>query len=233
MIKVKSPVPGNKKKAPVLPVPDNVIIESYKAVMDGLALYFGDAFEFVLHDLADLDHSIVKITNGFHSGRREGAPITDLALSMLEQIQERSGSEDGKSCISYFSKDKYGKPVRSTTIVIFGARKKAIGLLCVNFYMDSPIQSLLQNFSLMPQTDYVTENFINDSVELISRAIEKVKGGVNSDGSVPPSRKNKEIITILYHQGIFKLKNAVQAISSDLGISKNTVYLHIRTLEAK
>jgi predicted transcriptional regulator YheO len=233
MTRVKSPAPGGKKKTPVLSTPDSLIIESYKMVMEGLASYFGSAFEFVLHDLADFDHSIVKIINGFHSGRREGAPITDLALSMLEKIQESSGGKEEKSCISYVSKNKYGKPVRSTTIVIFGARKKAIGLLCVNFYLDSPIQSLLQNFSLVPQADYVTENFTNESDELISRSLEKVKAGVNGDDTVPLSRKNKEIITILYHKGIFKLKNAVQAISSDLGISKNTVYLHIRTLEAK
>ncbi|MDR2133527.1 MAG: PAS domain-containing protein [Treponema sp.] len=211
---------------------DSLIIESYKAVMDGLAAYFGDAFEFVLHDLADLDHSIIRLINGFHSGRREGAPITDLALSMLEKIQE-GGGEKSEPYISYISKNKYGKPVRSATIVIFGAGKRAIGLLCVNLYLDSPIQSLLRNFSVMPQPDYVTETFINDSDELISRSLEKVKGEVNGDGSVPPSRKNKEIITILYHQGIFRLKNAVQAISSDLGISRNTVYLHIRSLEEK
>jgi predicted transcriptional regulator YheO len=210
---------------------DRAIIDSYKTVMDGLAAYFGEAFEFVLHDLSDLDHSIVRILNGSHSGRREGAPITDLALSMLERIQKKKGQ--GEPYVSYGSKNKYGKPVRSTTIVIFGAMKKAIGLLCVNFYLDSPLLSLLQNFSLMPQSDYVTENFSNDSDELISRSLEKAKEEVNADGAVPLSQKNKEIVTILYHQGIFKLKNAVQAISSDLGISRNTVYLHIRTLEEK
>jgi predicted transcriptional regulator YheO len=54
----------------------------------------------------------------------------------------------------------------------------------------------------------------------------------NADGAVPQHQKNKRIVTLLYHQGIFKLKNAVQRISGDLGISKNTVYLHIRSLEA-
>jgi predicted transcriptional regulator YheO len=89
----------------------------------------------------------------------------------------------------------------------------------------------LQNFSLVPQSDFVTENFSTDSAELIARALEKVKGEVDAGDSVPPHLKNKEIVTILYHQGIFKLKNAVQIISEELGISKNTVYLHIRALE--
>jgi predicted transcriptional regulator YheO len=209
---------------------DKAIIDSYKTTMEGLAAYFGDAFEFVLHDIVDYDHSIIKIINGFHSGRKEGAPITDLALSMLEQI--RTNKVHGPF-ISYTSKSKYGKPVRSTTIVIFGEKQKAIGLLCVNLYLDSPLSSLLQNFSLVPQADYVSENFSSDSNELIARALEKVEAEVNADSAVPQNQKNKEIITLLYHQGIFKLKDAVQAISKDLGISKNTVYLHIRTLEEK
>ncbi len=207
---------------------DRFIIESYKNVMEGLAAYYGEAFEFVLHDLADYDHSIVKIINGFHSGRKEGAPITDLALSMLEEIQKDGES---KPFITYSSKSKYGKPVRSTTIVIFGEKKRAIGLLCINLYLDSPLSALLHQFSPASPSDFVSENFSNDSGELITRTAEKIKSNVEADSSVPHIQKNKEIITILYHQGIFKLKNAVQLISEALGISKNTVYLHIRSLE--
>jgi predicted transcriptional regulator YheO len=213
---------------------DRIIIESYKTTMEGLAAYFGDAFEFALHDLADYDHSIIKIINGFHSGRKEGSPVTDFALSMLEEIRKNESAQVPKGpFITYASKSKYGKPVRSTTIVIFGEKKKAIGFLCVNLYLDSPLSSLLQNFSLVPQSDYVTENFTNDSDELIRRALENAKTEVNADGAVQANQKNKEIVTILYHQGIFKLKNAVQTISEDLGISKNTVYLHLRALEEK
>jgi predicted transcriptional regulator YheO len=209
---------------------DRLIIDSYKTSMEGLASYYGEAFEFVLHDLTDLDHSIIKIINGFHSGRKEGAPITDLALSMLEQIQENDAS---KPFISYTSKSKYGKPVRSTTIIIFGENQKAVGLLCINLYLDSPLSSLLQNFSLIPQSDFVSENFTSDSDELIAHSLEKAKSEVEADEGVPQYLKNKEIVTILYHQGIFKLKNAVQLISEELKISKNTVYLHIRGLEEK
>jgi predicted transcriptional regulator YheO len=79
----------------------------------------------------------------------------------------------------------------------------------------------------------VSENFSSDSNELIARALEKVKAAVHADDRVPPSLKNKEIVVRLYHQGIFKLKNAVLTVSGDLGLSKNTVYLHIRSLEEK
>ena len=209
---------------------DKQILNSYKTVAEGLGSFFGEAFEFVLHDITDYDHSIFKIVNGSLSGRQEGGPITDFALSMLEQIREKDIS---KPYLSYSLKDKYGRPVRSTTIVIPGENNKIIGLLCINLYLDSPLSALLQNFSLIPQADFVTENFTSDSDELITRALERVKAEVEADSAVPNHLKNKEIVTILYHQGIFKLKNAVLDISKSLGISKNTVYLHIRSLEEK
>lgn len=40
--------------------------------------------------------------------------------------------------------------------------------------------------------------------------------------------QNKEIVIRLYDQGIFNLKDSVIKIADRLGISKNTIYLHIR-----
>ncbi|MDR3303191.1 MAG: PAS domain-containing protein, partial [Treponema sp.] len=133
---------------------DQRILDSYKTSLEGLSAYLGEAFEIVLHDLSDLDHSIIKVFNGFHSGRKEGAPITDLALSMLDQI-----NKNADPFISYLSRSKYGKPVKSTTIVIFGENRNAIGLICINLYLDSPLTSLLQDFaSLDNPVEFVSEN---------------------------------------------------------------------------
>jgi predicted transcriptional regulator YheO len=225
------------KKRNALSEADKLVIDSYKLTMEGLAAYYGDAFEFVLHDLTDYDHSIIKIINGHHSGRKEGGPITDFALSMLEQIRrnaEQDGGAKDRFYTSYMSASKYGKPVRSTTMVILGAERRAIGLLCINLYLDSPISSLLGNFSMLqPHADYVSENFSSDANELIAGTMERVKRSVNEDATIPLYLKNKEIVTQLYHQGIFKLRDAVLLVARDLGISKNTVYLHIRPLKKK
>ena len=204
------------------------LLDSYKTSLEGLGAYLGEAFEFVLHDLSDLEHSVIKIINGHHSGRKEGAPITDLALSMLEHINANNAAP----YINYISKSKHGRPVKSTTIVIFGENKRVIGMICINLYLDSPLLSLLEGFTTLDKpVEFVSENFINDSEELIARSLEKVKHDVNADSSIPVSHKNREIISILYYQGIFKLKSAVRMVSHDLNLSKNTVYLHLRTLE--
>jgi predicted transcriptional regulator YheO len=221
-----------------LSVRDRLILDSYKMTIDGMAAYLGSAFEIVLHDLVDLEHSIIKIVNGHHSGRSEGAPITDFALSMLERIREENTGRDKEAgdftpYTTYISASKFGHPVRSTTIVIFGENHKAIGLLCFNLYMDSPLSALSSIFgtTLEPPTQRVDENFISDSAELIAVELAKAKEQVWADNTVPAALKNKEIVGLLYQRGVFKLKNAVQAVAENLTISKNTVYLHLRSLE--
>ena len=67
---------------------DREILKSYQYMLDGLALYLGDSYEIVLHSLEDLSHSVIKIINGHYTKREVGAPITDLALSMLHDIQK-------------------------------------------------------------------------------------------------------------------------------------------------
>ena len=92
---------------------DRIILESYRSFAEGLSHYLGDDYEIVLHSLEDCNHSVIKIFNGYHTGRTEGAPITDLALSMLNKINEM-----GDQCkdITYFCKNKKGEPLKSSTI---------------------------------------------------------------------------------------------------------------------
>jgi predicted transcriptional regulator YheO len=210
---------------------DALILNSYKTTMDALAAYFGGVFEFVLHDIGgkDLEHSITKIVNGSLSGRKEGAPITDLALELLEKLS----ANKTERFFTYFSRSKYGKPVKSVTMAIYGERDRVIGLLCVNMYLDCPINSLLESFSPDSRAEFAPEHFTSRSDELIARALKKTKDEVMADAAVPPSFKNREIIALLYYQGIFKLKSAIEAVSKDLKISKNTVYMHVRSLKSK
>ena len=195
--------------------------------MDALAAYLGEAYEIVLHDLQNLDHSIIKILNGFHSGRTEGSPITDLALSMLE----KSCGSGKQPYLVYHSKSKYGKPVKSTTIVIDGQNNEPIAMLCINLYLDSSIYSFLQSISDGGNAEYANENFIRSSDELITSALNEAKSKINADKAIPLSLKNKTIINHLCLQGIFKLKSAIKIVADDLGISPNTVYLHIRAVK--
>ena len=73
-----------KQKPVSLSKTDYAILNSYKILAEGLAEYLGEGCEIVIHSLGNLEHSVIKIINGHHTGRKEGSPITDLGLSMVK-----------------------------------------------------------------------------------------------------------------------------------------------------
>lgn len=208
---------------------DMAILESYKVMMEGLADYLGDGYEFVLHSLENLDQSVIKIINGHHTGREAGAPITDFALAMLSKIKENGRQKH----VTYMAKNKNGEPLKSTTIVIEGDNEKIIGLLCINFYMNTPFSMILNNYcgKTEKQPDFADENYASNVDELLIRTTLSIKEQVDVDDNILPSMKNKEIINRLCDQGVFKFKDSVSSIANILQISKNTVYMHLRAFQ--
>lgn len=216
----------------VLTAGDHSILESYKHMLSGLGEYLGIGYEVILHSLENLDHSVIKIVNGHYSGRKEGAPITDFALSMLKKIQENKDY----SPIIYLNKDKKSTVLKSTTIPIVGEKKKIIGLVCINFYTDVPLYNLLSSFMTIdnytnPEPIY-QETFSENIDDVIVSALTVAKEEVYNDYNITSQNKNKEIIVLLYEKGIFNIKDAVIKVAELLNISKNTVYMHLRNIKS-
>lgn len=209
---------------------DFEIIESYKPVIEGLAAYLGTGCEIVLHSLHDLEKSVVQIVNGQHSGRSIGSPITDLALAMLARLEGNPANQD---YIFYHNKNKNGEPIKAATIVIRGSNRQAIGLICMNYYLNTPIYSLLEAFLpiYQEQNDNYTENYVQDVDELIDQAVLKVRAAIDRNPAISNMNKNREIVMELNQKGIFQLKDAVIKVAKSLGISKNTIYMHLRNMD--
>lgn len=210
---------------------DRIILNSYRSLLDGLANYLGTGFEFVLHSLEDYESSVIKIINGHHTGRKLGAPITDLALNMLNKIQE----ENLDGYISYESKNKKGRPLYSTTISVYGEHHRIIGLICINFYVDTPLSETFPFFEILNKSTHslMNENFADDVDALIEQSYSEAYHQVMLDESISSTLKNKEIINILLNQGIFNMKDAVVKVAKVMEVSKNTVYMHLRALKEK
>lgn len=210
---------------------DRQILNSYGLMLDGLGAYLGEGYELVLHSLESLDHSVIKIINGHYTGRKEGSPITDLALKMLGELER----DPARTVSPYFNKNKSGALLRSCTIPITGEHGRIIGLLCMNFHMESPLSTLLQNF-IPPQENISAsqppaETFSDNIDDLILSALTETREAVYSDSAISSANKNKEIVLQLYQRGIFNLKDAVIKVAEQLNISKNTVYMHIRNFK--
>ncbi len=207
---------------------DRLILESYKTALEGLAAYLGNGYEIVLHSLEDFEHSAVKVINGEYTGRKEGAPITDLALNMLAEIQKKNLS----SYICYYTKNAKGEPLKSATIVIKGTEGKPIGLLCINFYLNTSLSDILLTMTpqQLLQENFRQEQFTGEPAEMIQKAVEQAMEKVSANSAVLPSLRNREVVALLEEEGIFRIKDSVMLVADFLNISKNTVYLHLRTI---
>ena len=127
-----------------------------------------------------------------------------------------------------------GQTLKSATIPILGENRRIIGLLCMNFSCDVPLSKFISNLMLDPHSDATmkeTESFSSEITDVISSSLEKIRQAVYSSPEISSVNRNKEIIRQLYEQGVFHIKDAVPKVADSLGISKNTVYLHLRNMK--
>lgn len=208
---------------------DREYMQSYFRLADMVADLIGPHSEVVLHSFENLDASIVKIVNGQHTGRIVGSPITDIGLKMLKQFLQ-SGEVNSRS---YFTKNKHGELLKSTTCVVAGEGGKPIGLFCVNINLSVPFPDLIK--TLMPDNSplsFVNESFSTHPSEVIIEAAQRAMLEVNNDSGIGTKYKNKAIVFQLFENGIFELKESANIVAETLGISRFAIYKYIRAFKS-
>ncbi|MCQ9123474.1 helix-turn-helix transcriptional regulator [Rodentibacter caecimuris] len=210
---------------------DQHILQSYLHLADSIAHLLGECCEVVVHQLGELSSSVIKIVNGFHTGRSVGAPITDKALKILKDYQK--APKQLKQ--SYFSTTNYGHLVKSTTHIILGGNGKPIGLFCINLNLSYPLDKIMAN--LMPQQNLAIppkdETFVSNHQDMMKYSLSKAISTVEQH--ITPHQKNykKAIITDLYDNGFFELKDAVMFVAENLRLTKYAIYKHLRELKGE
>ena len=206
---------------------DRAIINSYRSIVDGMAVYLGESFEIALYSLEDMDHSVIKIANGYHTGRTVGSPVTDLTLFILEKLRT---DPYNSNFYVHFSKYKLGEPLKSSALAIKNPRGEIIGLLCMNLYLGTPLIHFMTPLMPPDLSVFAAENAGDDPNLTIQQELEKARETVYNDRSIAPSLRNKEIIRILQSKRIFEIKNSVEQIANALDISIHTIYFHLRKI---
>ncbi len=85
---------------------------------DGLAEFWGENCEVIIHDLTQLDASVVKIVNGHLSGRQVGAPISEVTLNFVNKMM----ATPGMNHVTYFAKNKRGEAFKKRLFPPFVGR---------------------------------------------------------------------------------------------------------------
>ncbi|ABV89388.1 transcriptional regulator [Shewanella pealeana] len=210
---------------------DRELLQSYFHLAESMADLIGPHCEVVIHSLESFEQSVVKIVNGHHTGRKVGSPITDLGLKMLRQY-EQTGELTPKS---YFSNNKGGEMLKSSTCILQGEKGRPIGMFCVNMNLSYPFPEIIK--TLMPDTTQhhsfdMTENFSASAGDVVEQALNHAIAEVEADDSVNLKGRNKAITKVLFDNGIFELKEATNIVSNHLSITKHAVYKYIREFKS-
>lgn len=213
----------------------NKLLEPYAVIVDFLADYLGEHTEIVLHDLTDLEHSIVKIRNGHISGRHENDPCTDFVLRVLQQA-----SSTAQYDTNYGSSDRNGRSIKSGSFYIRDPSGKIIGMLCINMETAtySQLRSYLDSFfgysepkTLAPEEGHIKENLGISIGEMVDAVLDRVIADCGYDVKHLSSEGKEQVIERLNDEGIFLLKGSVPKTAAALGISEPTVYRYLKNLK--
>ena len=197
----------------------NPIIKSLIPVIEGLAKTFGSFCEFVLHDVSKTDYSIVAIENGNITGRKVGAPVTDLLMELITK------NDDYK--LNYRSTTKDGKPLKCSTILIKDEQGKIIGSLCINIDITSAkiAESFLQEIT--KSEDETEESFPENVNAFLQFMINKAIKLINKPTHLASKDEKIEIIKYLNENKIFHIKGAVDITAKELNVSRYTIYNYL------
>ncbi len=217
------------------------LLKHYSSLIQFLGRAMGNNCELVLHDTNNHSESIIEIVNGHVTGRKVGAPITQLALEWIT-----SGLYKEKKFVGpYASKTDAGNTLSSSGWFIKDYDNTLVGMLCVNIDIShftqasKAINQLLEDTNLSLQeidSSYgkpSPEEFpstINDFTSVvIKRAID--------NAPVPPERMNAdekiEILRKLNKDGVFQLKGSISIIAEHLATSEPTIYRYLKKLSIK
>lgn len=215
------------------------ILKSYIPLVKFLAHYMGEDCEVVLHDVNNLEKSIIAIENNYISGRQVGAPLTDLSLKIIQEKRYlHTDFIDDYECIS-----KDGKQLRSATYFIKDEDSEILGLLCINMDVSNFVQvkkcidNLVKGFNnngREPSRDVEKKNYENISHNSIEELTNNVIEDVILQFDVPPERMNSDeklsVVEILNDKGVFLIKGAVSTVADGLKTSEATIYRYIKQI---
>jgi predicted transcriptional regulator YheO len=221
------------------------ILRPYVSLVEFLGKVLGPDYEIALHEINAHSQSIIAIANGHISGRKVGAPITNLALKIIKEQVYKTHDY----ILNYKGISKSGKVLRSSTIFIKDENNELVGMLCINFdasrYRDISRQILqLCNLptdsveeAVPPELPKALPDIVENFPNNIDEIIENVMESCLPESKIHPKRLTQSekirIVDMLNKRGVFLLKGAVSQVAKQLHCSEPTIYRYLSTLNNK
>jgi predicted transcriptional regulator YheO len=210
------------------------LLESYIPLVDFIADIIGPHCEVLLHDVIDVQDSVIAIRNGYISGRYVGCPLTDLGLKLLEN----KAYLNNNARVNYRSRTDSGENLISSTYYIKDEAGVLIGMICVNILnnpnshavrslTDPLLKTVLTNVAGINDQEEVIESLSTSLDNVVDEATRKLVAKNN----IPVERMSMDeknvIVQELRETGIFKIKGAITKVANALKTSESTIYRYL------
>jgi predicted transcriptional regulator YheO len=195
----------------------------------GKALYrtIGPQCEVVVHDLSDMEHSIVWI-KGTVTERKVGGCMTSRGLSLF-----RSGKTEDN--YNYTTRTRSGKMVRSSLAFIKDNKGRPYASIEINFDT-SPFVAFRHALETLTDPDEAydfQDAFIDEAPEMLDTMFEKAVEFIGK----PTAQMNKadrlRVVQILDEGGAFELRKAISTVASYLGVTRFTIHNYLNEIRDK
>jgi predicted transcriptional regulator YheO len=193
--------------------------------------------EVVLHDLGDLEHSVVAISERRLTERGLGSSITDFALVLLKNLDYRKRD----FVTNYVGRSPDGtRTFRSSTFFIKDENGEAAGMLCVNVDItgireaSETLGRLLMDERMfaLEQGEVAHESYARTGGDLLGSLIEETKAQFPQDAGELTAQEKRQFVAYLSHKGGFLLKGAVSRAAAELRVSDQTIYRYLKDNQA-
>ena len=206
-------------------------LENLKSMGISLQKTLGSKSEVIIHDLSNPESSVIFIA-GDLTDRDLGAPITDLVLRTIKN------NDNPDDILNYQTKSKDGRIFKSSTMFVRDDNNEIIGCLCTNYDVTDLLlaQNIIDDFTAVDnkekdQNFNCEENFANSIDEVLSNIIKKAKAQVDKPVPFMEKEDKLKVISYLDERGAFTIKNSVETVAEDLGVSRYTIYNYLKEIE--
>jgi predicted transcriptional regulator YheO len=209
--------------------------ETQKLLLIGQLIQVGEAVcrtigpqcEVVVHDLADMEQSIVWI-KGTVTERKVGGCMTARGLSLVHSGR----TEDS---YNYTTRTRSGKMVRSS--LVFVNDQKGTPLLCVEINFDaSPFVAFRRALETLtdPAEAYDFQDaFIDDAPQMLETMLQKAVDFIGKPIAQMDKSDRLRVVQLLDDAGVFELRKAIPAIAERLAVTRFTIHNYLNEIRGK
>lgn len=207
----------------------------WAALAEFLGSVLGPDYEIVLHDVSGQEPQVLAIINSQISGRRNGAPLSSLALDFISNRVY----EDRDCQINYRGMSAVGEQLRCSTFFIKDDGGQILGMLCINFTLEKyerfarfVMEFMERSFCFCAahtSEEALLEVFPASVEPIYGRCIRQLFGQSGLPRRLAQLQK-RQLVGLLEEEDVFRIKGAVADVAQRMGISAASVYRYLAEL---